>query len=46
MMLNPIEIKDVIRFQGERYAYWRLREISKVGRLKALYLIWVAKGVK
>jgi len=46
MMLNPIEIKDVIRVQVERYAYWRLREISKVGRLKALYLIWVAKGVK
>lgn len=46
MRVNPIEVKQVIRLQGTRYAYWRLRELYCLGRLQSLYLIWVAKGVK
>lgn len=46
MMDHPMEVRDVIQCHGPRYAYWRLREIAKVGRLHALYLMWVARGLK
>lgn len=46
MMWHPMEVRDLIKCHGARYAYWELRKFGRFSVLESFYLIWVARGLK
>jgi hypothetical protein len=45
-MINPIEVKSIVVWHGERYAYWKLRFGYRMGVIRSFYLLWVARGLR
>jgi len=45
-MINPIEVRSIVVWHGERYAYWKLRFGYRMGVIRSFYLLWVARGLR